>query len=195
MAFDINSKPWYFAFGGGVAIIILVLFAANMLLYKDIKKESSRLDRKIVELEREVEKGRAAKADLPNLEDEIRNKEEQLALLRQILPTRKETDLLLKKLRQLTERGSFELIRFKPGEFEDKDFFTEWPITVELDGTYHELGLFFDRLSHFSRPINVADLTVRNIRGPKDGGRGFTVHAKFTQRTFIYKETEDLGGG
>ncbi len=193
MAFDINSKPWYFALGGGVAIIVGALFAANMFLYKQIKKDTDRVERKIEELDREVQKGRAAKADLPNLEDEIRNKEEQLALLRQILPTRKETDLLLKKLRQLTERGSFELIRFKPGEFEDKDFFTEWSITVELDGTYHELGLFFDRLSHFSRPINVADLTVANIR--KDEGRGFTVHARFTQRTFIYKETEDLGGG
>ena len=70
------------------------------------------------------------------------------------------------------------------GNFEDRDFFIEWPIRVGLDGTYHELGLFFDRLSRFSRIINVTELRINPIRG----SGGFTIRAEFVQRTYIYKE-------
>jgi Tfp pilus assembly protein PilO len=56
---------------------------------------------------------------------------------------------------------------------------------VGLDGTYHELGLFFDHLSRMSRIINVNDLTIKPL---KKSGENFTIHAEFVQRTFIYKE-------
>ena len=71
-------------------------------------------------------------------------------------------------------------------EFVDRDFYSEWPIKVDLLGTYHELGLFFDRLSRFSRIINVDDLQITPLR--RGEGEHFTIHARFTQKTFIYKE-------
>ena len=54
-----------------------------------------------------------------------------------------------------------------------------------LDGTYHELGLFFDHLSRMSRIINVNDLTIKPLK--RSGGND-TIHAEFVQRTFIYKD-------
>ena len=127
----------------------------------------------------------APKADLPRLEEDIRNYEIELERLRRILPTKRETDNLIKRAKQLTERGRFRLTRFTPGNFEDRDFFMEWPIRVGLDGTYHELGLFFDRLSRFSRIINVTELQINPIR---QSTGGYTIHAEFVQRTYIYKE-------
>ena len=145
-----------------------------------------KLNVEIDELNREIEKGLAAKADLPKLEEDIKNLELDLDRLRKILPTARETDALLKRLKQLTERGHFRLTRFRPGDFIDMDFYQEWPILVELDGTYHELGLFFDRLSRFSRIINVDDLAITPLKRVE--GQHFTIHARFTQKTFIYKE-------
>jgi type IV pilus assembly protein PilO len=165
MAIDLNSKPWY------VAAIVGVVLGIAMFV--------------IDELEREIEKGRAAKADLPRLEEDIRNYEIELERLRRILPTKRETDNLIKRAKQLTERGRFRLTRFTPGNFEDRDFFIEWPIRVGLDGTYHELGLFFDRLSRFSRIINVTELKINPVRSSAEG---FTIRAEFVQRTYIYKE-------
>jgi type IV pilus assembly protein PilO len=130
--------------------------------------------------------GRSRRADLPRLEEDIRNYELDLDRLRRILPTKRETDDLIKRLKHLTERGNFQLTRFVPGNIMEREFYLERPITVELDGTYHELGLFFDRLSGFSRIINVNDLVITPVRG--QGGAGYSIHAAFTQRTFIYKE-------
>ena len=185
MAIDLNTKPWYVAAIIGVLLGAALFAVMHMYVFKEISSQIERLESSIDDLEREIEKGRAAKADLPRLEEDIRNYEVELERLRRILPTRRETDNLIKRLKQLTERGRFNLTQFTPGELEDRGFYYEWPMRVGLDGTYHELGLFFDRLSRFSRIINVNDLTIRPM---KQSGESFTVHADFVQRTFIYKE-------
>ena len=187
MAIDLNTKPWYVAAIIGVLLGAALFAVMHMYVFKEIGTQIERLEDSIDDLEREIEKGRAAKADLPRLEEDIRNYEVELERLRRILPTRRETDNLIKRLKQLTERGRFNLTQFTPGELEDRGFYYEWPMRVGLDGTYHELGLFFDRLSRFSRIINVNDLTIRPI---KKKGESFTVHADFVQRTFIYKEEQ-----
>lgn len=185
MAIDLNSKPWYVAAIVGVVIGVALFTVMQIYVFKDIKTQIERLESSIDELEREIEKGRAAKADLPRLEEDIRNYEIELERLRKILPTKRETDNLIKRYKQLTERGGFSLTSFAPGAFEDRGFYLEWPIKVTLDGTYHELGLFFDRMSNFSRIINVNDLTITPIRSTKED---YTIHADFVARTFIFKE-------
>ncbi|MCP4898752.1 MAG: type 4a pilus biogenesis protein PilO [bacterium] len=191
MALDLNDKPWYVPLAVGLVLGVVIYFAVNSYIFKPIRETSERLVTSIDELEREIEKGRAAQRDLPKLEEEIRGYQLELDRLRRILPTRKETDNLIKKLKQLTERGNFELRSFIPGTFQDRDFYQEWPIRVELAGTYHELGLFFDRLSRFSRIINVNNLRISPMR-TEAGGQ--TIQAGFTQTTFIYKEVEPAGG-
>lgn len=186
MAIDLNDKPWYVAVIVGAVLGIALFVVLQMYVFKDMQIEITNLQTTIDELEREIEKGRAAKADLPKLEEDIKNLELELDRLRQILPTARETDALLKRLKQLTERGHFRLTRYRPGDFIDMDFYQEWPILVELDGTYHELGLFFDRLSRFKRIINVDDLMITPLK-TQDGSH-YTIHARFTQKTFIYKE-------
>lgn len=187
MAIDLNTKPWYVAAMIGVVLGIALFVIMHLYVFKDIQTNIERLETNINDLEREIEKGRAAKADLPRLEEDIRTYEIELERLRRILPTRRETDNLIKRLKQLTERGRFNLTRFTPGNFEDRGFYQAWPIQVGLDGTYHELGLLFDRLSRFSRIINVNALTIGPVRSRGGAGR-FTIHAEFTQQTFIYKE-------
>lgn len=187
MALDLNTKPWYVAVIIGVLLGAALFVVMHLYVFKDIQTTNERLQQNIDDLEREIEKGRAAKADLPRLEEDIRNFEIELDRLRRILPTRRETDNLIKRLKQLTEQGQFTLTRFTPGNFEDRGFFQAWPIQVGLDGTYHELGLLFDRLSRFPRIINVESLVLTPMRQTGN----YTIHAEFTQQTFIYKdETE-----
>jgi len=186
MAIDLNEKPWWVALLVGLVLGVALFVVLQMYVFKPIEEDSQKARDKIDQLEREIEKGLAAKADLPRLEEDIRNYELDLDRLRRILPTKRETDDLIKRLKHLTERGNFRLSRFVPGKIIDREFYLERPITVGLDGTYHELALFFDRLSGFSRIINVDDLVVSPIKGNKS--RGYSIQATFTQRTFIYKE-------
>lgn len=189
MALDLNEKPWYVPLLLGLVLGGSLYFVLNHYVFKDIRRQNAGIEENIRVLQREIQKGRAAQRDLPKLEEEIRNLELELDRLRRILPTRKETDELLKKLKQLIERGHFSLMRFTPQPFVDRDFYLEWPMRVTVNGTYHELGLFFDRLSRFSRIINVPELNLKPTAGDA------SVQASFTQQTFIYKEEEEATGG
>lgn len=188
MAIDLNEKPWYVALVVGIVLGVALFAVLQVYVFKDIKKTITRLESSIDDLEREIEKGRAAKANLPQLEEDIRNLELELDRLRKILPTRRETDSLLKRLKQLTEQGNFRLTAFSPGDFENREFYMVWPIRVQLDGTYHELGLFFDKLSRFPRIINVDDLVITPFQSRRGATGSYTIHAAFTQQTFIYRE-------
>jgi len=192
MAFDLNEKPWYVAFLVGLVIGVVFFLVMNSYVFKPIRVDITNLNTNIAKLNREIQKGRAAKRDLPKLEEEIRNLQLDLDRLRRILPTRRETDMMIKKLKQLTESGHFQLQKFTPLGFIDRDFYWEWPIKVRLLGTYHELGLFFDRLSRFSRIINVSNL---KIQAKQKRGSPHTIDTSFTQQTFIYKEDAQAAAG
>jgi type IV pilus assembly protein PilO len=187
MAVDLNEKPWYVAFIVGLVLGIGLFVILQVYVFKDIQTGIEKTEVSIDELEREIEKGRAAKANIQKLEEDIAGYELELDRLKRILPTKRETDTLIKRLKQLTELGHFQLARFTPGDFQDQGFYWQWPIRVVLSGSYHELGQFFDRLSRFSRIINVSELQITPAQ-KKKGETGFTIGAAFTQLTFIYKE-------
>ncbi len=79
---------------------------------------------------------------------------------------------------------------FQPQAFVKKDFYSEWPIGVQLEASYHELALFFDRLSRFSRIINVESLSAS---ASNKKGSSYTINAAFTMKTFIYGEVAKEG--
>jgi type IV pilus assembly protein PilO len=188
MAIDLNDKPWYVAAIVGLVLGVALFFVMQMYVFKPMQTEIEDLRQKIFELEREIEKGRQAERDLPRLQEDIKNYEQELDRLTRILPTRRETPDLIKRLKQLTERGSFRLIQFVPGKQVDKNYYLEWPIEVKLDGSYHELGLFFDRLSQFPRIINVDNLKLTPVKARRGEAHNYTIQATFTQRTYVYKE-------
>lgn len=193
MALDLNDKPWYVALLVGLVLGGALYAAMHFYVFQDIRAENENRRENIARLEREIEKGLEAQRNLPALKEKVAELEIELDRLKQILPTRRETDSLIRKLRQLTERGRFRLVRFTPQNFVEQDFFYEWPINVNLSGTYHELGLLFDRLSRFSRIINVTELNItpaRRRRGA-DGDEESTISAAFTLRTFLFKEGGD----
>src|SRR6266487_2707298 len=40
------------------------------------------------------------------------------------------------------------------------DPYAEWPITISVDGRYHNLAILFNRLSNFSRIMNVEQINI-----------------------------------
>ncbi|MBI3932634.1 MAG: type 4a pilus biogenesis protein PilO [Acidobacteria bacterium] len=66
-----------------------------------------------------------------------------------------------------------------------QDSYQEWPINVEIEGTYHNLGMFLDRVSRLSRLVNVGNLKVKNMSQPK---RGRTISVACVATTFVYVE-------
>jgi len=185
MATGLENKPWYVA---AIAGVVFGGIVAGLLYWQVSTKQQDQIraqDSKIQELERKITEGRAAEQKLPQFREEVRRLELELDKLLRILPARRNTPELLRRIRALAEQGDFDLARFTPGNFTDRDFYSEWPIGIQLSGSYHNLALFFDRIGRFSRIINIENLTIGALR-PQTPAR--TIGASFTAKTFIYKE-------
>ncbi len=185
MATGLENKPWYVA---AIAGVVFGGIVAGLLYWQVSLKQQDQIraqDNRIQELERKITEGRAAEQKLPQFREEVRRLELELDKLLRILPARRNTPELLRRIRALAEQGDFDLARFTPGNFTDRDFYSEWPIGIQLAGSYHNLALFFDRIGRFSRIINIENLSIGATR-PQTPTR--TIFASFTAKTFIYKE-------
>ena len=71
---------------------------------------------------------------------------------------------------------------FKPEATVTKQLHAEWPITLQLDGTYHNLALFFDRVGKFTRIVNISNV---DIHGKDKPVPNLTISASCTATTFV----------
>lgn len=183
----LEDKPWYVAAGLGLVLALLVYWGANLWLLKPRKEALVTEETQLSSLQSKIQEGRAAKLQLPRFREEVQELELELEKLLRILPARRNTPEILRRIRTLAEQGDFSLVRFTPGGFVDQDFYSEWPISINLNGTYHNLALFFDRVSRFSRVVNIEGLRIdATNRGEPD----HTIAASFRAKTFIYKESQ-----
>jgi type IV pilus assembly protein PilO len=187
MALDLRleDRKWWIAlaFGAafGAALAGAVHYAWLRGVHEEIRAKRTELDG----LNQEIQKGRAAERKLSQFREEVKRLEIDLSKLLQILPSKRNTEDLIKRIETLTRQGDFALKKFTPGEFVSKDFYSEWPISISLDGTYHNLALFFDRMSRFSRIINVEEMKIGLLDAP-----GKSIAASFVAKTFIYTADE-----
>ena len=62
------------------------------------------------------------------------------------------------------------------------DFYAEVPIELDLVGSFHDLALFFDRVSKFGRIVTVGQVAIQAL----DDGSPDTVQASCTASTFFF---------
>jgi type IV pilus assembly protein PilO len=185
--FKLEERKWYVALSFGVVLTILLAGTVQYLWFSGINQDIKRKRGELDGLNQEIQKGRAAERKLSQFREEVKRLELELGKLLLILPSQRNTEELIKRVEALTRQGDFSLKKFTPGEFIHKDFYSEWPIDIQLDGTYHNLALFFDRMSRFSRIINVEEIKLSGIEHPP----GKSIAASFVAKTFIYTADEE----
>jgi len=75
------------------------------------------------------------------------------------------------------------ILGFKPSPIVTKQVHAEWPITLELEGNYHNLATFFDRLGKFTRIVNISALEVKGKENKAQPA--VTIAAKCVATTFV----------
>jgi len=191
LTLDLKGKPWWVGAIIGALLGAAAVAACVYLFINPMKEEIAGLERNLQDLQAKVAEGQSAAAQLPKFQEEIAKLEKELQKLVQVLPSKRETYVIIKKIKSLADAGDFAFRSFIPGtSLVDKDFYYEWPISVQLEGTYHNLAIFFDRLRNFPRIINVGDLEMSAIQGHPST----TLATRFTILAYVYKEASEGGG-
>ncbi len=173
--------PWY----GHVLLALIILGLFYFLYYKGKNEELQSVREERIRTESQIVELRAKKRQMDLIEKEIEEMKATLSQLETIIPLREEISDILRKIQQLAWDSRLSIEKFIPKADVDKEFYYEKPIAIEITGNYHNLALFYDRLSNFSRLYNIEDFTIKSLRNQTDAS---TITAQSTATTYIFKE-------
>ena len=190
MAFTLNDKPLYVGLGVGLLLAVVFVGATHIWLVTPLVEEMHSDEAQITELDKKIDAGRAAERKLPQFRAEVARLEQELEKLRRILPSTRNTEEIIQKIKALVDQGDFTLKKLtfpKLGPAKAGDPYSEWPITVSVDGRYHNLAILFNRLGNFSRIMNVEQISISALGNQTER----TITSDFVAKTFVYVEPKE----
>ncbi|MCC5902557.1 MAG: type 4a pilus biogenesis protein PilO [Halomonas sp.] len=125
---------------------------------------------------------------LPDIRSQLETLEEQIVLMRSMLPTSAEIPSLLDSISDaaVNNRLTIEAIRLRPTV--SKDYYVEHPLDIQVRGGYHQLAQFSADISQLARIVTQHDLTLAPVEQ-----QGDMLRLSLLARTYSYREGIDDG--
>jgi len=182
MDLSLTKLPWYAQVG---AFVALAAVGCGLFYYYYEQPARADIDSRQTQLQAlraDITKGLTTAKKLPEFRQEVGDLEGRLANLKAILPEEKDAADLLNRMQTVAAQSSMTIKGFKPSPTVTKQLHAEWPIALELEGTYHNLAIFFDRVGKFTRIVNISGLDVKGKDRPDPNN---TITASCVATTFV----------
>lgn len=181
-----------------IAILVgTVVVLSGLYWFLFYKGHSERLDAQRAILTKKQQELHEQKVILANL-PKFRKETEEMKAKRQValkqLPNTKDIDKLLRDVSYHAIESGLEILLFKPAKEVKKNFYAEIPVELKLSGTYHDFGLFFEKIANLSRIVNVADLELEKSKERSDEASVRNL-LKASCKAKTYKFIEQKAGG
>jgi type IV pilus assembly protein PilO len=186
MDLKLDKLPWYGQVGIFVVLGLGLIGGFYWFYAVPAREEMATREQKLAALRVDVAKGQATANQLNQFKEQVAELEARLDGLRAVLPEQKDVADLLRRIETLARQSNLAIQGFKPSPSVTKQMHAEWPIALQLDGTYHNLAMFFDRVSKFSRIINVSNIAIRSKEKPLPNS---TISVDCVATTFVLLET------
>jgi len=174
-------------------VSIFGLAAAWQVLIQPDRAELAVRRARLATVLTEVDRATLTAQRLPAVKKQVAALEARLHETTAVLPDEKDAQVVLRGLHVLASETNLNLSNFTPKAVADREQYSEWPIEVGLQGGYHDLSRFFDRVASDSRLISVSNLHLRvNTSGD---GKGALVLASCTATTFVFSTSTSESGG
>ena len=178
----------------GVSAVIAALICGGFYYfwYSDALEQQRQKETRLADLQKQIRALEATANRLPEFQREVQALEARLETLKRILPPEKEMPDLMRRIQYLAAQSSLQIRKFNPAAVITKDFYQEVPVSIDVEGTYHNMGAFLDRVSRMSRLVNMSDL---KIKAQSTQTLSNTIAVTSTATTYVYLDTVPPPGG
>src|SRR5438105_12076712 len=167
MELSLTRLPWYGQIGAFLALALAGVGAFIYYYEWPTKAEfESRITQREV-LKKDITMGVQTAKKLPEFRAQVGELEARLANLKAVLPEEKDAADLLRRMQTVAAQSNLTIKSFKPAPTVTKQLHAEWPINLELDGTYHNLAIFFDRVGKFTRIVDLSGVGINGQDQPE----------------------------
>jgi len=129
--------------------------------------------------------------------------QQQLEIQKKIVPEEKDADQFIKLLHDTAATSGIEIRRYTALPVNNKEFYSEVPFAIDIDGPYYSVLNFFQRVGELERIVNVSNMQMGNTKNSSAAkvktsytyAPGETVLASCVATTFFSHEPEEPAPG
>jgi type IV pilus assembly protein PilO len=181
-------KQW----GAVLAGAALITGALYYTVFKAQSDKNAVAEHAVQDKVRENNELESYRPKLKDMERQLANLKQQLEIERRIVPDEKQVDTFIETMNGEAQKAGVELRRYSAQPVSAREYYTEVPFDLELDGPYYSMLNFFDRVGKLERIVNVSGLMVSTTKKASDAKVKHTyqyapnesVAATFTATTF-----------
>ena len=178
-----------------LVIIGYVYFFASFLpfFFHPMNSKLETLTSDYEKMSAELEKARKTVGNLAKLEKEYNRLHKKWIAAQSLLPHEEEVARILRKVTRAGNQAGVDFLLFEPQTQIRRDFITENPVKVRIQGGYHQVGVFLSKVANLDRIINVSNLHLKPVEDRKGKnksklGRGYTVEVDLTMTAYTLLE-------
>lgn len=181
-------KQWGVVLAGGAVVTAALYFT----MFKSQSDKNAAAAHLVQEKVRENNELESYRPKLKDMERQLANLKQQLEIEQRIVPDDKKIEDFIETMDTEAQKAGVELRRYSAKPTVSKEYYTEVPFDMELDGPYYSMLQFFDRVSKLERIVNISGLLVANTKNPTNAkvkhqyqyAPNESVVASFTATTF-----------
>jgi type IV pilus assembly protein PilO len=185
MELSLSKLPWWGQLGAFAALAIGAVIGFWYLYVADMQTDIENRETRLKAMRADVARGVATARQLPEFEAQVVELEHRLDSLRAVLPEEKDVADILRRVQGLATQSNLTIQRFTPQAPRQQNMYAELPFRLTAEGTYHNLGMFFDRVSKFPRIINIGEISVKARQAQEPNA---TIVAELVATTFVLQE-------
>ena len=192
-------KQWGAVLAGGALVTAALYFTE----FKSQTDKNAKAEHAMQDKVRENNELESYRPKLKDIERQLANLKQQLDIERRIVPDEKSVDGFIEMMDTEATKAGVELRRYTAKPVAAKEYYSEVPFDMELDGPYYSMLNFFDRVGKLERIVNISGLLVSNTKNPQGAKAKHTyqyapnesVIATFTATTFFSHDLTPAGSG
>ena len=188
---SLSKLPWYGQLGAFFALSLAGAGVFWNFYVKPAQESLAQREAQLATVRADIQRGLATARRLPEFRRQVADLEAQLDRLRPVLPSEKDVADLLRRIQGMATQSNLTIRGFAPQAVATRQMYAEWPIGLQIEGTYHNLGNFLERVSKFPRIINVTGI---HIKAKDNGSPGDSITAECTATTFVLVEPKAAPG-
>ena len=179
-----SRLPWYFQMGILLILVLVLIFACDLMVFSDTRAQTEKTAQEVERLRIKNQQGNIIRANLQAAEETLKEKNEEMARLRDLLPDALEISKVFSQIEALMVREKLVLGSFEQGKIATADYYTAQPMKYQVSGSYDSLGQFFSALGFFTRIVSVGDVEIRRA-GDDQQKRGRSIEGRFTVTAYF----------
>ncbi|RLA94969.1 MAG: pilus assembly protein PilO [Deltaproteobacteria bacterium] len=180
------STPKKLGILGGIIILIIVLFA--LFLIKPEYEKLTRKEKEYNKLKLDLDAKKKVARDHKKFQAKLESLKRELEIMKAKLPDKKEIPSLLKTISSLGKESGLTFKLFRPKPEIAKDFYSEIPVEIQVEGGYHDVATFFYKVGMLDRIVNISNVSMGKPR-EKKGKMELTTSCLATTFRFVEKPT------